>query len=902
MSTSHFWAHDPDAVWLVESGTVMLFLASTDEAASGQPRRFICDAKQGGMVVGVASGLVPGHGLLCTLAPGSSVRKAELSSLDATAGASRARIEDWMKSVLREVDTKGTWTEARALLASLSGHGETAEIMQLHARARDFARALLSYRYERIGEEERREAERLARMKDLDHAHFAAAMGEISKGSLFRDEFGAGGSADHEGDGLLAACRFLERARQVRFVSPGATRGDDNENVEMLAEMSGVRARRILLDGPWWSEEGGPLLARFSDNELKKDHLGGRHWVALLPGPVSGYRLYSAKPAPGLAQGAVVDEALAQRLSPFAYTFYRTFPRQKLGVIDVIKFGFDRKTRDIAILLLASLFAGALGLLMPVISGKLIDVVIPARNELQLWEFVAGLLVAGLTSLLFDALRTVAVLRIEARTGVSVQAAILDRVISLPAGFFRQFSSGDLALRMAAVNSIQHTVTGSTVGTILTSMFLLGNFALLLWYSPRMTIVVLGMMALLFLVSALIGFARLRLARQIEELSGKLHSMVYEYLSGISKIRTSASEQRAFVNWTDRFIHFRRLNLRSEALGNGEALLLNILGPAMLLLVYYLASMETLAGSANAMGTRFSTGDFIAFNAALFSLLGGLYALLTTAMDLVRLMPVWERAKPIVETLPEAGGKRNERHDPLGGIEIVNLGFRYAGGPEVLRNVNFTAAPGSFVAIVGSSGSGKSTLMRLLLGFEQPTAGSICYDGHDLAGLDVRFLRSRIGTVLQGWRLWPGDIFSNIAASSNLPIDDAREAARISGLEADIEAMPMGMYTVIGDGDSTLSGGQRQRVLIARAVVNRPRILLLDEATSALDNVSQAAVQEALANLDCTRLVIAHRLSTIRAADSIIVLDQGRIVENGTFDELAATQGVFADLLRRQVA
>src|SRR5450759_3423176 len=151
MSTSYFWAHDPDAVWLVETGTVMLFLASTDEAASGQPRRFICDAKQGGIVVGVASGLVPGHGLLCTLAPGSSVRQVELSSLDATAGASRARIEDWMKSVLREVDSKGTWSKARAMLASLSGLGETAEIIELHARARDFARALLRYRHERIG-------------------------------------------------------------------------------------------------------------------------------------------------------------------------------------------------------------------------------------------------------------------------------------------------------------------------------------------------------------------------------------------------------------------------------------------------------------------------------------------------------------------------------------------------------------------------------------------------------------------------------------------------------------------------------------------------------------------------------------------------------------------------------
>jgi ABC-type bacteriocin/lantibiotic exporter with double-glycine peptidase domain len=286
----------------------------------------------------------------------------------------------------------------------------------------------------------------------------------------------------------------------------------------------------------------------------------------------------------------------------------------------------------------------------------------------------------------------------------------------------------------------------------------------------------------------------------------------------------------------------------------------------------------------------------------MFSLVGGLYGLLTTAIDLVQLLPVWERARPIVETLPEASGRRNAVHEPLGSIEIANLTFRYADGPKVLDDVSFNITPGAFVAIVGPSGSGKSTLVRLLLGFEQPTAGSICYDGHDLAGLDARRLRSRVGTVLQGGQLWQGDIYSNIAGASRVPVEQVWEAARIAGLKDDIERMPMGLYTSIGDGDSTLSGGQRQRILIARAVVHQPRILLMDEATAALDNLTQSVVQKGLSELQCTRVVIAHRLSTVQQTDAIIVLEQGKLVEQGTFNQLAANGGPFAALLQRQLA
>ncbi|HEX7558478.1 MAG TPA: ATP-binding cassette domain-containing protein, partial [Usitatibacter sp.] len=281
---------------------------------------------------------------------------------------------------------------------------------------------------------------------------------------------------------------------------------------------------------------------------------------------------------------------------------------------------------------------------------------------------------------------------------------------------------------------------------------------------------------------------------------------------------------------------------------------------------------------------------------------GAVYVLVSTALDLVNLKPVWDRARPILETPPEDSGAAGERYDPLGAIALEKVSFAYPGGPAVLQDIDLAVRPGEFVAIVGASGSGKSTLLRLLLGFESPSTGAVRYDAKDLATLDLRHLRRRLGTVLQNGKLWAGDILTNIVAAHPVGVEAAWEAAKRAGLERDIEAMPMGLYTVVGEGLSTLSGGQRQRVLIARALVASPRILLLDEATSALDNVSQAMVLRGLAALEATRIVIAHRLNTVRHADRIVVLDRGRIVQQGSYDELAGQSGPFRAMLARQVA
>jgi len=706
---------------------------------------------------------------------------------------------------------------------------------------------------------------------------------------------------------LGQAWQLLRRGQATGRESPGsAPEGSEgpeaSDAIEALAIGAGLRSRRVLLEGEWWKTAGAPMIARVSDRRrvprgqapvTNPSLAEGTGWVALVPG-VNGYRM-RAVGEDGKAAEWRVDEQAARRLSPFAFTFHRRFEPRALGAHDMLRFAAVHGGRDLAVLVLAGFVAGLVGLVMPLATGWLIDRAIPAGSMGPVQAMIVGLGVAGLAVIALEVLRSLAVMRFESRIGVSMQAALVDRVISAPARFFRDFSSGDLALRMGSVNTIQRTLTGSTIGTFVTSFFLVSNVALMIMYSPSLTLAASALAVVVIGLSTLIGLARLRVGPRIEALDGKLTSMQFEIFSGIAKLRASAAEPRALERWYAKYDEFRRTIGESVRLSNWEAIALNLLQPSATILILWLAWRE-------AATAPMPTGHFVAFQTALFSLLGGVHTLVATALDLVNLKPVWDRARPILATSPEDAANKGERHDPAGAIELAGVSFAYPGGPMVLQDVSLSVRPGEFVAIVGASGSGKSTLLRLLLGFETPARGAVRYDGKDVSTLDLRHLRRRIGTVLQGGKLWAGDILTNIVGAHNVGVDDAMNAARRAGLEGDIESMPMGLYTVVGEGLSTLSGGQRQRVLIARALVANPRILLLDEATSALDNVSQATVLEGLSGLQATRVVIAHRLNTVRGADRIVVLDRGRIVQQGTFQELAAEPGPFRAMLARQVA
>ena len=378
-------------------------------------------------------------------------------------------------------------------------------------------------------------------------------------------------------------------------------------------------------------------------------------------------------------------------------------------------------------------------------------------------------------------------------------------------------------------------------------------------------------------------------------LRAKTSGLVLQLLNGIAKLRVSGAEVRGFRVWARLFSEQRRRQYRHRVWGTVQTML-HTMFPIVANVVLFAVLFDGGRHGPTA------TGDVLAFMAAFT---GCVSATLSTTASLIMLMstlPTYELMRPILDTLPEASTGDQQPGVLRGAIAADRLVFRYnADGPPVLQDVTFRVKPGQFVAFVGPTGSGKSTLLRLLLGFETPHSGAVYFDGLDLQRVDARALRQQIGVVLQNGRLIPGDIYANIVGCTSARLEDAWDAARLVGLDEDIKCMPMGMHTVVTDSGGTLSGGQRQRLMIARAIVHRPRIVLLDEATSSLDNRTQALVSRSLGSLQATRVVIAHRLSTIVEADCIFVLSAGQIVQSGTYADLIARPGPFAELARRQL-
>jgi len=651
-----------------------------------------------------------------------------------------------------------------------------------------------------------------------------------------------------------------------------------------IARALRIRTRQVMLRGEWWRYDNGPLLAYVGDNE-------GEYPVALLPVSPRKYELHD----PVRRSKTPVTPDLAATLYPLAYAFYRPFPTRALAAWDLCKFGLRATENDLLVVLLMGAAAGVLGLLTPLATGWIFNDVIPGAEEPLLWQIVGALVASALASAVFQFARNVAVLRIEMRTSASVQAAIWDRLLSLPVPFFRRYSAGDLASRARGIDTIRRRLTGATVMTVLSGVFSVFNLGLLFYYDPRLAGVATGLVLAAVAVTALVSHMQMDRQRTVARIRGRISGMILQFITGISKLRVAGAEGRAFAVWAQEFSVQKKLDLGARRTANSVTVF-NASYPILTLMALF-----AMVAFSSRDGSRLSTGDFVAFYAAFGQLLSAGLLMSSTLTSIWGVLPIYERVKPILQTMPEVDEAKSDPGELTGEIEVEHVNFRYEeDGPLIIQDMCLHVMPGEFVALAGPSGSGKSTLARLLLGFETPDSGAIYYDGQNLADLDVRAVRRQMGVVLQNGKLMTGDILTNIIGSSLLTVDDAWEAARMVGLDRDIEEMPMGMYTVISEGGGTLSGGQRQRILIARAIVHRPRILFFDEATSALDNTTQAIVSESLERLQVTRIVIAHRLSTITEADRILVLNKGRVVQSGPLDELVKQQGLFARLAQRQ--
>lgn len=691
---------------------------------------------------------------------------------------------------------------------------------------------------------------------------------------------------------ILQACQAIGAMMGFEVRPHPAVRDDQTfeDALAGIAAASRFRTRKIALVDDWWNYDQGPMLAQRGASKTP---------VAILPKKVGLYELFDPK----TGERIEVDSEVARELQPFAWVLYRPFPPGPLKAMDLVRFGLRGLKSEVQTVAVTGILVGLLGTLTPLVSGKVFDVAIPQAERGLLWQFTLGLALAAFCSAAFKITQNVALLRVQGNMDYAIQAAVWDRLIDLPMDFFRRFNSGDLADRAAGVDQIRSIISGAGVAAILGSFSSLFNAVQMVTYSGALALTAIGLTLVYVLVSWIVNFLQLKYQRQEFALRGKLSGLVLQLISGVAKLRVAGAEGHAFRMWATRFAEQRRVSFRSGSIQNVHQVFsagFPVFSNMAIFFVMYLLRQEAIE-----KGERFdmTTGDFLAFSAAFGIFTSAMQALGDASLSMLRVVPVFERLRPILETEPEVDPTKSYPGELRGEIELSHLWFRYSeDSPWIIRDLSLKIQPGQMVAFVGGSGCGKSTLLRLMLGFERPQKGSVYYDGQDLATLDLRMVRQQLGVVLQDSRLLPADIFRNIVGTSSRTLEDAWAAAQKASIADDIRAMPMGMHTVVSEGGGAFSGGQKQRLMIARALVNNPKIIFLDEATSALDNRAQAIVTESMNRLQATRIVIAHRLSTIVDADVICYLENGQIVEQGTYEELMAKNGKFAALARRQLA
>lgn len=667
----------------------------------------------------------------------------------------------------------------------------------------------------------------------------------------------------------------------------GGALGAAPETIETIAARSGVRIRRVRLDAGWW-RRAGPSMIGFQVGEG-----GWNRPLALL----SGDRDACQAVDPTTGETFAVNRRTADRIAGEGIVFYPPLPEQIESAADVVRFSLHRRSADFRDILAVGVVAGLASLLTPILTGQILVEILP-RSDMSLWLVsFAALLMVAFGNGVFEAVRGLASLRIESRMDERLQAAVWSRLVSLPAPFFRRFTAGDLANRANGIAAVRQSVTGAAVQAAMAAISSFFSLALLFWYSGFLALLVLALLLVLGSANWFLSVAQLRRYREMFRAQGELSGYLFQLIGGLAKLRVANAEIYALTGWARRYAAQRREGLGALRWAAGQQAFAAAFQPLSMVIVFA-AVHYSLTGE----GSSFDLPAFLSFNAAFGQLTGAIVSLSTAATTVVGVIPLAERVRPILDAEPEDARRGIDPGELKGDIEFRGVTFRY--GPDVpnaVDGVSFRIRQGDYVAFVGPSGCGKSTIYRLLLGFDRPDSGAVFLDGHDVNSLDLPPVRRRMGVVLQHGQIVAGSIYENVAGMSPLTAEDTWSALRAAAMEDDVRAMPMGLRTVLPEGGVGLSTGQKQRLLIARAIARKPRLLLFDEATSALDNRAQATVQKSLKQLGVTRVVIAHRLSSIRDVDRIYVLDQGRVVESGSYDELMEQDGVFASLTRRQL-
>lgn len=721
--------------------------------------------------------------------------------------------------------------------------------------------------------------EQIKERKRRDEENFSEALDEISS-IITRKEVGYGDPTSNEAkqESITDAIGQILRYYRIKPKELPSDVSDLQDQLEYLCRPHGIMRRSVELDRGWYKDAVGALLGTKKDGTT----------VALIPNRFFGYSYYDR------ATGKMVrlNKNTEENLEKTAIYFYRQFPMKKLGIPALMKYIIGCVPQSSYILVLFMMLVTTLvGMLSPKVTHAIFNEVIPSESMRLFWAVIVFSVCVSIGSMLFRMVSSLINGKIGTQMSVSIQAATMARVLSLTPEFFKGYSAGELTTKIQYFNSLCSTLYSGFIVTGLGSVFSLLYITQVTNYAPSLLLPSLCVTAATLVFSICNTLMRIKFSGRAMEMSGKKNGLTYALISGMQKIRLSGSERRAFTKWTKVYAEEVKYTygVPKILLLNGTiSMAISLIGT---LVMYYFA-----------VSHQVSVADYYAFTAAYGMVSSAFTSLVGVGLQAANIKPTLEQVKPIMEALPEVEENKKVVTRVSGGIELNNVSFRYSEKmPWVIDDLSLKIKPGQYVAIVGKTGCGKSTLLRLLLGFETAQKGAVYYDDMDLSTLDLKSLRKKIGVVMQNGKLFHGDIFSNITiAAPWLTMEDAWEAAELADIADDIREMPMEMNTIIAEGSGGISGGQRQRLMIARAVAPKPKILMFDEATSALDNITQKKVAEALDSLKCTRIVIAHRLSTIQHCDRIIVLDSGKIVEDGTYQELLEKGGFFAQLVERQ--
>ena len=651
------------------------------------------------------------------------------------------------------------------------------------------------------------------------------------------------------------------------------------EQLDYALRRYGMMRRNVKLADKWYTDAFGALIAFTKD---------GNTPVALLPNLISGYSFTD----PHTGARTKVNAKTAQLFDEEGICFYQPLPQRKLSIPDLLIYMKDCVSLSDFIMVLASTFAATLmGMLMPQISRTLTGPVLSSGRPDVLVAIAIFILCTLVSTQLIGSVRDMIQTRLSSKISLGVEASMMMRLLSLPASFFRKYSPGELNSRSASVSTLCNTLLSIVLSTGLSSLSSLLYISQIFKFAEPLVETSLRIILITVGVSVATTLIQVRINRRKMELSAKESGMSFSLITGIQKIRLAGAEKRVFARWLNLYSASAELTYNPPLFIKINSVITTAITLFSNIALYYLA-----------IENHIDQSSYFAFTAAYGMLMGAFMSLSGIALTAAQIQPTLEMAEPFLSTEPETSQEKKIVTSVSGGVNLEHVSFRYSeDGPYIINDLSLKIRPGEYVAVVGRTGCGKSTLVRLLLGFEKAEKGAIYYDRNEINDVDLPSLRKQIGTVMQDAGLFQGDIYANIVITApQLTLEEAWDAAEKAGIADDIRAMPMGMNTIISEGQGGISGGQRQRIMIARAIAPKPKLLIFDEATSALDNKTQKQVSEALDAMGCTRLVIAHRLSTIRHCDRILVLDGGKIIEDGTYEELIAQGGYFSELVERQ--